>query len=95
MDVGAETGPEGGGGACDETKGEFALEHEDSAAEEGAVGEEAEDERGGDLVGGVGDADVEVGEGGFDEVADYDFEFALFWSVRSQSRLSIRRSNED
>lgn len=36
------------------------------------MGEELEDEWGGDLVRSVGDADVEIGEVGFDEIADDD-----------------------
>lgn len=82
MDVSGKAGPQGGSGTGDKAEGEFALEHEDSAAEERAVGEEAEDQGRGDLVGGVGYTDVEVGEGCFDEVTDHDFELALLWSVR-------------
>lgn len=51
LDVGGEAAPEGGGGGRAETEGEFALEHEDGGADEGAVGEEFEDEGGGDLRG--------------------------------------------
>lgn len=57
--------------------GEFALEHEHSAAGRGGHGEEFEDEWGGDLVGRVGDADVEVGKGRFYGVANEDGEFLL------------------
>jgi hypothetical protein len=42
------------------------------------VREEAEDERGGDLVRRVGDAGVEVGQVCFDKVADDDLESTLF-----------------
>ena len=57
--------------------GEFALKHENGAARGRGHGEEFEDERGGDLVGRVGDADVEAGKGRFYGVADEDGEFFL------------------
>ena len=44
------------------------------------MGEEPEYERGRYLVRGVGDADVKVGEGGLDKVANDDLELALFGS---------------
>jgi len=63
--------------AREQTHGEFALEHQHGAARRRGHGEEFEDERGGDLVGRVGDADVEVGEGRFYGVADEHGEFLL------------------
>ena len=54
------------------------------------MGEEAEDEGGGDLVGCIGDADVEVGQIGFDKVADDDFEFTLFWSGLGKKNEILR-----
>lgn len=50
--VGAQTAPEGGARRRAETKGEFTLEHEDGGADDGAVGEKFEYERGGDLSNG-------------------------------------------
>lgn len=44
------------------------------------MGEEFEDEGRGDLVWGIGYADVEVWEVfGFDEIANDDVQFSLFW----------------
>lgn len=50
LHVGRETTPHlrAGGGA--ETQCEFTLEHENGAADDGAVGEEFEYKRGGDLL---------------------------------------------
>lgn len=50
LDVGAQSAPEGCARLGAQTEGEFALEHEDGRADDGAVGEEFEDEWGGDLA---------------------------------------------
>lgn len=44
------------------------------------MGKQAENERRGDLIGRVRDADVEIRQFGFDKVTDDNFEAALFWS---------------
>jgi hypothetical protein len=77
LHVRGQTRPERGTGLRDEPHRELALEHQYGHAEERSVRQEAEDERGRDLVGRVGDADVEVGELRLDEIADYDLEPAL------------------
>ena len=46
------------------------MEHENRDAEERAVGEESEDEGGGNLIRSVGYAYIEVGQVGFHEVAN-------------------------
>jgi hypothetical protein len=77
LHVGGQAGPEGRAGLRDEPHGEFALEHQYGHSEERAVREQAEDEWGGDLVGRVGDADVEVGQLCFYKVAYDDLESTL------------------
>jgi hypothetical protein len=77
LHIRGEAAPQRSSGARNEAQRELALEHEDRDTEQRAMREEAEDEGGGDLVGRVGDADVEVGKGRFDEVTDHDFELAL------------------
>jgi hypothetical protein len=52
-----------------EAHGKLPLEHDDCAAEEGPVGEQLEDDGGGDLVRDVGDAHVEVRELRLQDVA--------------------------
>ena len=49
-------------GARDQAHGELVLEHDDGRAEGRAVRQQLEGERGGDLVGDVGDAHIEVGQ---------------------------------
>ena len=80
LDVCGQTRPERGSGGRHQPCRELALEHEDGDAEYRTVGEEPEYERGRYLVRGVGDADVKVGEGGLDEVANDDLELTLFGS---------------
>ena len=53
------------------------LEHEDGAAEEGAVQEELEDEGRGDLVRHVGHAHVEERQVGLDRISDEHLQFRL------------------
>ena len=53
------------------------LEHEDGAAEEGAVQEEFEDEGRGDLVWHVGHAHVEERQVGLDRISDEHLQFRL------------------
>ena len=53
------------------------MKHENGGAEEGAVGEKAEDEGRRDLVWCIRDADVEVWQGCFNEVAYHDLELLL------------------
>lgn len=72
LDVGGETTPEIVAWSSDESESEFALEHEDGTSKEGAVGEKLEDERRGDLVWSIGDADVKVGEFGLAEVSKHN-----------------------
>lgn len=57
-----------------ETKRELLLKHHDGAPKGGSVREQFEDEAGGDLVGHIGDAHVEEGQGGFENVALHDLE---------------------
>ena len=84
LHVRGEARPERGAGLRDEAQRELALEHQDCGAEERAVREEAEDERGGDLVGRVGDADVEVGQLCFHKVADDDLESTLLGPLKKR-----------
>ena len=53
------------------------LEHEDGAAEEGAVQEELEDEGRGDLVRHVGHAHVKERQVGLDRISDEHLQFRL------------------
>ena len=72
-----------------ETLGEFFLEHDDRAPEHGAVREELEEEGGGDLVRDVGDADVEEGEGDFEDVPLDDLQaFAVLRAFDSLQDLA-------
>lgn len=93
LHVRGQAGPEVRAGTRDEAERELALEHQDRDAAQRAVREQAEDERRGDLVGRVGDADVEVGQLGFDEVADDDLEFALLGPGGANVRAC--RENEE
>jgi len=77
LHVRGETRPERGTGLRDQSHREFALEHQYGHAEDRPVRQETEDERGRDLVGSVGDADVKVGELCLDEIADDDLEPTL------------------
>lgn len=54
--------------------GKLALEHENGGAEHGAVAQQFEGERGGDLVRRVGHAQVKVGELHLDDVALQDLQ---------------------
>lgn len=100
MHVGGETTPEVVTGTCDQTESKFSLEHEDGTSEEGTVGEELEDERRRDLVGSVGDADVEIGQLCLAKIADHDIQLALFGSKRRKERqsrekdVSVRSTNK-
>jgi hypothetical protein len=67
--VDGETRVEFLAGLGEEAHGEFALEHEDAGAWGVGEGEQFEDEGRRDLVGCVGDADVEVGEFGLYSVS--------------------------
>ena len=53
------------------------LEHEDGAAEEGAVQEEFEDEGRGDLVRHVGNANVKEGQLSLDDITHHDLQLLL------------------
>ena len=77
LHVGREARPERGARLRDEARGKFALEHQDRDAEERPVREQPEDERRGDLVRRVRDADVKVGQLRLDKVPDDDLEAAL------------------
>ena len=91
LHVRGEARPERGAGLRDEAQCELALEHQDCGAEERAVREEAEDERGRDLVGRVGDADVEVGQLCLHKVADDDFESALLGPLEERALVKKMR----
>ena len=84
LHVGGQARPERGAGLRDEAHRELALEHQDRHAEERAVREQPKDERGGDLVGRVGDADVKVGQLRLDKVADDDLEPMLLGPVKRE-----------
>ena len=94
LHVRGEARPERGAGLRDEAQRELALEHQDCGAEERAVREEAEDERGGDLVGRVGDADVEVGQLCFHKVADDDLESTLLGPLKKRKGVFFLHSVE-
>jgi hypothetical protein len=87
LHVRGQTRPERGTRLGDEPHGEFPLEHQYGHAEERSVRKETEDERRGDLVGCVGDADVEVREFGLHEITDYDLEPTLLGSRRTMVML--------
>ena len=72
-----------------ETLREFFLEHDDRATEHGAVRKELEEEGGRNLIGDVGDADVEEGEGDFEDVPLDDLEvFAVLGAFDSLQDLA-------
>jgi len=77
LDVCGESTPHFRSWCCGQTQGEFTLKHEHRGADDRSVREEFEHERRRDLVRRVGDADVEIREIGFDEIAKDDFEFLL------------------
>ena len=81
LHVRGQARPERGARLRDEAQRKLALEHQDRHAEERPVREQAEDERRGDLVGRVGDADVEVRQLRLDKVADDDLQSALLGPV--------------
>lgn len=74
LHVRGQTGPERGAGLRDQPHRELALEHQYRHPEQRPVREQTEYERGGDLVGRVGDADVKVGQLRLHKVTDDDFE---------------------
>ena len=84
LHVRGQARPERGARLRDEAQRKLALEHQDGHAEERPVREQAEDERGGDLVGRVGDADVKVGQVRLDKVANDDLQSALFGPVEGE-----------
>ena len=61
------------------------LEHEDGAAEEGAVQEEFEDEGRGDLVRHVGHAHVEERQVRLDRISDEHLQFRLKRMIKCSS----------
>lgn len=77
LHVGGQAGPERGTGLRDQSHRELALEHQYGHSEERSMRQQAEDERGGYLVGRVGDADVKVGQLCFYKVAYDDLESTL------------------
>jgi hypothetical protein len=80
LNVSGQTGPKVRPWACNETHCKFTLEHEDGDSKERAVGEEAEDEFGGDLIRGIGNAGIKVRYIHFDKVSDNDVELSLLGS---------------
>lgn len=77
LHVGGQAGPERGTGLRNQSHRELALEHQYGHSEERSMRQQAEDERGGYLVGRVGNADVKVGQLCFYKVAYDDLESTL------------------
>jgi hypothetical protein len=71
--VDGETTVEGVSGLSHKTHGELTLEHEKCVTELGAVSQKLEGQRRRDLVGSVGDTDIEIGEIDLDTITKDDF----------------------
>ena len=64
--------------SSDKTECKFTLKHEDCTSKKRSVGEKFKDEWRRDLIRGVGNADVEIGEFGFAKISEHDVELSLF-----------------
>jgi hypothetical protein len=97
LHVRRQTGPESGTGLGDESHRKLTLEHQNRHSKQRTMGQEAEDERGRDLVRCIGDADIKVGELCLHKVAYDDLEPSLLGPgnlVRANSRDEQRMVNE-
>jgi len=98
--VEGETAEKRGTRLCAETKCEFLLEHEHSAAEHGSVRKELECEGRRDVIRDVGDTHVKVGDIDLEEITMDDLQFVAVFSVGStlgkldnHSRVKLNSDN--